>query len=248
MSQTAATSRRGWRAIERYTYVRRPYQDVWVWLGGHLSTLGAPLPDGGHSVELRIRPGGKEVSRPVRLHVGGFVAGADRARAALSWADAARPHLFPQLEAMLEIAPVPNDSEAFTQLGVVARYRPPFGPLGAIGDRVVGAEVTDAALTAFLDELADMVTDHTVSPSLPPEAETQTPQPLSDAAGIRRVLLTVDGLAVRRGGALGVWEALSAVPGVVHVSLDPWSGLVAVDHDPAACTPDQCMTALEEGS
>lgn len=246
MTATLMSTARGWRHIERYAYVQRTYEDVWGWLAGHLSEFGAPLPGGGHSVELRIRPAGREVSRPVRLHVGGLVAGEDRARAVVGWADATRPHLFPQLEAELEIAPVPNDARPFTQLGILARYRPPFGPLGAVGDRLVGAEVTDASLTTFLDELADAVEDHTVLQSLQPDAERGGDDAGERPLGFRRVFLTVDGLAARPGGAVAVCEALLAAPGAAHVSLDPWTGLVAVDHDPTRCSPARLMAVLDE--
>ena len=244
MHDTMTPRTQGWRQIERYVYVERVYEDVWTWLAGHLSTLGAPLPDGGRAVELRIRPGGRELGRPVRLHVGGLVVDEGQARAMLGWADAARPRLFPQLEAVLEIKPVPTEGPAFTQLGVLARYRPPFGTLGAIADRLLGAEVTDAALTTFLDELADAVAEHTVPPSLRPGGEPVRRIEMDDPP-LRRVLLTVDGLAVRPGGAVGVSETLMAVPGVATVSLDPWSGLVAVDHDPARCTLEQFTAALD---
>jgi hypothetical protein len=73
MNETVTSTTRGWRHIERYAYVERPYDQVSCWVGGHLSTLGDRLPGGGRSVELRIRPGEVEVSRPVRLHIGGLV-------------------------------------------------------------------------------------------------------------------------------------------------------------------------------
>jgi len=246
MPTKTTTTDWGWRHIERYAYVERPYEDVWVWLGAHLSELGDPLPGGGRSVELRIRPGGVDVSRPVRLHVGGLVAGDDRARASLGWADATHPHLFPHLEAVLEIAPVPNDALPFTQLGVVARYRPPLGRLGAIGDRLVGAEVTDVALTTFLDELVDAVESQTVSPSRHAETESSPLKRVDDDAETRRVLFVVDGLGVRPGGAAGARKMLAALPGVTHVSVDPRTSVVAVDHDPTRCTAKALMAVLEE--
>jgi hypothetical protein len=248
MNETATPTSRGWRTIERYAYVGRAYEDVWGWLAGHLSTLGAPLPDGGHVVELQIRPAGREYGRPVRFHVGGLVAGEDRARAALGWADATRPHLFPQLEAVLEVVPVSNNSLPYTQLGVLARYRPPFGALGAIGDRIAGAEVTDASLTTFLDELAMAVADGTTLPSMALEEENEEQQPKveDDSSGIQRVFLTVNGLATRPGGAVRLCERLMAVPGVVNVGIDPWVGLVEVDHDPTLCISDDLMAVLEE--
>jgi hypothetical protein len=246
MDAAATSAERGWRHIERYGYVERPYDDVWVWLAGHLSTLGEPLPGGGRSVELRIRPAGKKVSRPVRLRVAGLVCGEDRARAQLGWVDAGHPHLFPQLEATLEIAPVPNDAAPFTQVGIRARYRPPLGPLGAVGDRIVGAEVTDAALTLFLEELTDAVADHVDPPSLRAQPEDPGFAPPYDDPDVRRVLLTVDGLAVRPGGALGVCDALAVLPGIVHVSMNPFAGLVSVDHDPERCSFDQVVAVLED--
>jgi len=246
MPDTTTATTRGWRKMERYAYAERPYEDVWGWLAGHLSTLGDPLPGGDRSVELRIRPVGKEVSRAVRLHVGGLVCGDSRARAALRWGDAARPRLFPELTAILEIAPVPNDDVPFTQFGILARYRPPLGPLGAIGDRLVGAEVTDAALTTFLDELAQAAEEQLAPPSPPGRAGRAAGRPGDDDPAIRRLFLTLDGLAVRPGGAVGAGQALAATPGVVHVSLDPWTGLAAVDHDPARCGSQLMMAALEE--
>jgi hypothetical protein len=243
---TGASTTRGWRHIDRYVYVQRPYEEVWCWLAGHLSTLGDPLPDGGRSVELRIRPGGVKVSRPVRLHVGGLICGEERARAGLGWADAGHPHLFPQLEAVLELAPVPHDGLPFTQLGVLARYRPPLGPLGALGDHVVGAEVTDAALATFLDDLADAVADHIDAPSVRVQTgQEANPQEHNDPA-VRRLLLTVERLGVRPGGAVGTCDALAATPGVLNVSMDPWAGLVAVDHDPTRCSPEQMVAAMED--
>jgi hypothetical protein len=181
---------RGWRHLERYVYVERPYDDVWSWLAGHLSTLGERRPEGSRSLELRIRPGGVAVSRPVRLHLGGLVCGDDRARAGL------------------------------------------------------GAEVVDVSLTSFLDDLAGAVLDHVESPAR--DAPPAPPPPEEGDRAVRRLLLPVDGLAVRPGGATSVYEALSTVPGVVHVSLDPVSGLAAVAHDPAVCRPDRLTAALAE--
>src|SRR5687768_7493502 len=215
MSETVTSTERGWRTIERYAYVERPYEDTWTWMASHLSTLGEALPGGGRAVELRIRPAGTEIARPVRLHVAGLVCGEDRARAGLEWTDAARPHLFPQLEGTLEIAPVPHDGTPFTQIGILARYRPPLGPLGAIGDRLVGAEITDAALTAWLDDLADAVDDGVAAPSLGGPEPVPLPSPLAEDPAVRRVLLPVDRLAVRRGGAAGACAALEARSGVV---------------------------------
>jgi hypothetical protein len=245
MNETVTSTERGWRTIERYAYVERHYEDTWTWMASHLSTLGEELPGGGRAVGLRIRPAGTEIARPVRLRVAGLVCGEDRARAGLEWTDAAHPHLFPRLEGRLEIAPVPHDGAPFTQIGILARYRAPFGPLGAIGDRLVGADITDAALTVLLDELADAVDDGVAAPSMDPEP-VPSPRPLAEDPAVRRVLLPVEGLAVRRGGAVGACAALEARPGVVHVSLNPFSGLMAVDHDPDVCPSETLMDVLDD--
>jgi len=244
MRDTVRATHRGWRSIERYVYVERPYEDTWTWLAGHLSTLGAPLPGGGRSVDLRIRPAGSEIARPVRLQVGGMVCGDDQARARLEWTDAVHPHLFPRLEGTLQITPVPSDGAPFTEIGIQARYQPPLGPLGAVGDRIVGAGVTDAAMTTFLDELADAVAEQV--PAVSPEPQPASPEGQDDDPSIRRILLPVDGLAVRHGGGTRACAALRALDGVAHVSLNPFSELVAVDLDPAVCTTDDLMAALDD--
>lgn len=245
MTEPEAPAGRGWRGIERHAYVERPYESVWTWLAGHLSTLGEPLPGGGRAVDLRIRPAGKDISRPVRLHVGGVVCGEDRARASLGWADAAHPQLFPHLEGVLEIAPVPYDAAPFTQISIRARYRPPFGPLGAIADRLVGGDVTDVALTTLLDDLTAAVADHLPPPSMDDSRPGPAARPADEPPEVRRALLTIDGLTTRPGGAAAMCEEVMRLPGVVHASLNPFAGLVAVDHDPAATTTDEIMAVLE---
>jgi hypothetical protein len=242
MSDTTIPKDRSWRGIERYAFVPRAYDEVWPWLAGHLSTMGDPLPGGGRSVELHISPAGRDVSRSVRLAVGGLVCRDGAACASLQWADASHPRLFPKLTAVLELRPLPNDRRPFTQIGVQARYRPPLGPVGLIGDHLVGADIADVAITNFLDDLVGSVTD-----GLPAEPE---PEPVVvDLAGgdpeLRRHFLTLDGLGIRGGGAVGVYEALSSLPGVVHVSVDPWTGLVAVDHDPHRCGLAEMVAVLE---
>jgi hypothetical protein len=141
---------------------------------------------------------------------------------------------------------VPHEGAPFTQLGVQARYRPPLGPLGAIGDRLLGAEVVDASLTTFLEDLAAAVTDHVIAPSLTPEPDDGEAAAPEAGPETKRVFLTVDGLAVRPGGAVAAVGALAAIPGVIHVSLDPFADLAAVDHDPERCSPGQMQAALEE--
>jgi hypothetical protein len=246
MPSTVTSTTGGWRHIVRYAYIERPYDDVWGWLAGHLSTLGQPLPGGGRSVELHIRPAGVEISRPVHFHVSGLVCGNERATAAIGWVDAARPRLFPEFSAVLEVAPVRSDGAPFTQLGIIARYRPPFGPVGALGDRLIGADLTDEALNTLLDELA-RAAEGDIDPPAPAESPDQpdAEHHKLDDPGLRRLVLQVDGLAVRPGGAVGVAEALADVPGVVNVSLNPPAGLVSLDHDPAVSRLHEMLAVLD---
>ncbi len=238
-------TQRGWRELSRYTYVERPYEEVWPWLAHHLWNSGNALPDGGRSIPLRVRPAGVDVSRPLRMKVGGVVTSCGRTSVAIRGVDAAHPHLFPELDGDLEVAPVPNAGLPFTQIGVVARYRPPFGALGAVGDRLIGREVADAALTGFIDELAEAAERERDPPGpLFGPAASIAPQP-PDTAGLNRVVLTIGGLGVRRGGAVGASTALQAIPGVVAVSIEPWSGLTAVDYEPSVCTTDELLLAVE---
>ena len=246
MSDVATRSARGWREIHRYAYLQRPYEDVRSWLAAQLGTIGAPLPDGGRSIQLRIRPGGVELSRPVRLRLAGPVDGHTGARQALGWVDAAYPRLFPELDGVVELAVVPNRKRAFTQVGVVARYRPPFGALGAVADRLAGAEVADAALTAFLEELVGAAESDLAPPDLLPDADGESEASQPEEGGGRRVFLVIDALAVRSGGAVGASACLLAIPGVIAVSVDPWSGLAAVDYEPGRCSPGQLVDALQE--
>ena len=243
---TTTRSVRGWREIHRYAYLQRPYEDVRSWLAAHLSSIGAPLPDGGRSIQLRIRPGGVELSRPVRLRLAAPVDGQTGDRQGLGWVDAAHPRLFPELDGVVEVAPVPNRKRAFTQVGVVARYRPPFGALGAVGDRLAGAEVADAALTAFVEELVGAAESDLGPPALRPDRDgpSEASDPEEDDA--RRIYIVIDALAVRTGGAVGASACLMAIPGVIAVSVDPWSGLAAVDYEAERCSPGQLVDALQE--
>jgi hypothetical protein len=240
MADTPTSTTRGWRPIERYAYVPRSYDETWAWLAGHLSGLGEPLPGGGRSVELHVGPAGREFSRLVRLEVGGLVCADGGARAALAWADAAHPRLFPKLTAVLEVLPLPNESRPFTQIGVRARYRPPFGPVGSVGNHLVGGDVADAVITNFLDDLVGVLMG-----AVPAPQRSEDTRRDDDGGSLRRLFLTVDGLAVRPGGAVGVHAALLAVPGVVRAGIDPWTGLIAVDHDPDRGGLEEILDALE---
>ncbi|HET9769455.1 MAG TPA: hypothetical protein VFS16_01100 [Acidimicrobiia bacterium] len=54
-------------------------------------------------------------------------------------------------------------SHAMTQLGLLGRYRPPFGRVGALADGIAGHGIVLDSVEQFLDEITDRLLD-----ALPP--------------------------------------------------------------------------------
>ena len=111
--------------------VERPFEDVWARLAqSPAQILGRDgEADGtGAGTALHARRAGVDVSRDVRLRFGGMVCDERRARLSPRWEDAHHPRLFPVFDAVLELAPLKSGRHQVTQIGVVGRYRPPFGP------------------------------------------------------------------------------------------------------------------------
>jgi hypothetical protein len=147
----------GWREIRRYAYVERPYEQAWALLAGapRLVLGGEAAPEAGvGQVELHVRRAGLELKRPVRVYLAGVVCTETRAELALRWEDAGHPGLFPVLEARLELTPVAFGLAPATHVGLVGRYRPPFGAFGGVADRLFGADVVDDSVGTFVEDLA----------------------------------------------------------------------------------------------
>lgn len=62
---------------------------------------------------------------------------------------------------------------------------------------------------------------------------------------IARVTLAINGLALGGGGALTVERALTKVPGVVRVYVNPVTEMAYVEFDPAECSPSAFVAAVE---
>lgn len=242
--------RTGWRSVRHYAYVDRPYEDVWPALArAPRQVLGGDDhgPGGGETSPLHVRRAGIEVSRDIRMSFGGIVCDDERARLAVRWVDARHPRLFPLLEAVVEVAPVAAGHRAVTQVGLVGRYRPPFGAVGGIADRMAGAEVAEESVARFVEEVARRLAD--LVPAQPaPAAEAAAEMTEMDAppGGLRRVFLVVDGLGDRAEGAAGLQRTLAAVPGVATAVVDPRAGMAEVDYDPARCHPDLLLALVDE--
>jgi hypothetical protein len=139
----------GWRIVRHFAYVDRPFRDVRRWVAAGPQRLLA-----GPATQLRVRRGGRDVAREVRMVLGDIQIGIHSARLPIHWEDASHPGLFPILEATLEVAPVRSGRHAMTQVGLFGRYRPPFGRLGALADSVAGQDIVLDSVERFLDDLA----------------------------------------------------------------------------------------------
>ena len=69
----------------------------------------------------------------------------------LSWRATGATHLFPTMEADIDMAPL---GDAMTSITFQGRYEPPLGPLGREVDRVLLHRVVEASVRALLTRLA----------------------------------------------------------------------------------------------
>lgn len=235
----------GWRQIHRYAYIKRPYEDVWTVIAADhtLTVPGGVRCDGTGRLDLRVRLAGVEVTRPVTVRVGGLVVKDERSRLALSWWDKGHRNLFPVLEAVLELAPADFRGCRITQIGLVGRYRPPFGVFGSAVDRVAGFEIVAESVMKFVQDFTQRI--EAGVPAVPAPAAGEGPDDHDQTALRHRVFLPVDGLACRSGGAVTTRRLLSSLPGVSAVELDPIAGIAAVDYDPERNTPEDLQNLLE---
>jgi copper chaperone CopZ len=188
------------------------------------------------------------MSRDVQVTIGGIVLDEDAARLGLRWEDARRPKLFPVLEAALELAPLTAGHHDITQVGLVGRYRPPFGRLGTVADTLAGRRVVMESVERFIDDLAARI-EAEVPPRAPePEAEDQSVSVTRPSSRRRRVFLPVDGLERRPGGALALRQRLAGVPGVAEVEVDAVAGMTVVDYDATVCGLTRLLSVLDEES
>jgi copper chaperone CopZ len=235
-----------WRRIHRYAYVMRPYDDVWMAVAGSPSMLlDESAGDGLKRLQLHARLAGIDVARPVLVHVGGLVNRGDRAVLSLTWCDQGRRNLFPVMEAVLELLPVDYRGCPITQIGLVGRYRPPFGAFGTAIDRVAGAQIVAESVTWFVAGVARRLEAALPAPEAEPPLGNETAPVELDLASRPHVFLPVDGLSHRAGGAAAVREHLASVPGVQHVEIDPIAAMAVVDYDPERCTPDDFVAVLD---
>jgi hypothetical protein len=226
--------------IWRYAYVRRPYHDVVRLLaqaGERL--LGVEESSTVGVAHLGATLAGVEVSKAVRLGVWRLRVEGESASLPLRWEAAEHPGLFPTMEATLEVAPLVEGHQQLTQLGLVGRYRPPFGVAGQAGDALFGRDVAEESVEGFLDRLV-----WRLESELPPVPAVVAARPTPPPSQRRKVHIVLPDLRRRRGGLLALERRLSSAPDVTLIRLHP--GLAEVAYDPDLVTIGAILASVEE--
>ena len=112
--------------------------------------------DHGHTVltELAMPMGSRRISRQVEIVLGDAIETPSRTWLPLSWKASSAANFFPLLEGELEAAPLGIE---LTQIGLSARYKPPFGVVGSTLDRMFLHRVAEATVSDFLQHVAAAV-------------------------------------------------------------------------------------------
>lgn len=101
--------------------------------------------------EVGFPVAGHQVGKQVEIELGRPVATPGRTWLPISWHATGPRGIFPSLEGELEIAALgPN----LTQLGLSARYKPPFGLAGEALDRALLHRVAEATVRDFVERVA----------------------------------------------------------------------------------------------
>ena len=241
----------GWREIHYYAYVERPFDELWPLLATQPNNVlgdGRAVPRGRGTSELHVHLGGVEVARNVAMQFGELIWDDDRAGLAVHCRAARHPGMFPLLEARFELAPLPSGRRQLTQVGLVGWYRPPLGVLGDLADRLGGSGIAVESIRRFVEGVARRL--ETVSRPQRPRSDEDEPtidvtrEP--DSPELKKILLMVERLATRPGGAVGAARRLAATPGVVWVDIDPDTTLAEVHYDPARCHTRDLVDDLDE--
>ena len=238
----------GWRNFRHFAYVDRPFRDVRRLIAASpqqiLADPSGSTGEGPPAVSaLRVRRAGFDLTRDVRMVVGDVQIGIHSARLPLRWEDAARPGLFPVVDATLEVAPVRAGRHAMTQLGLFGQYRPPFGRLGALADSLAGQRIVLESIERFLEDLVDRFQADLQEPEPAPQEGAGNGAP--EQAGWHRIVLPVEALDHRPGGAAALALQLLGEPGVVDASVNPASGLAVIDYDATACSVGRLLRRVE---
>lgn len=151
------------REIRSYDYVNYPYAKVCDALKAdpmavfRTATKAAASRVERVAAELHVNIGGIEVGTNIAVSIGQIEeteGKTDLARATkmpIEWQAAARPRLFPLMNAELSIYPL---TATETQLDFLGHYKPPLGLFGDAVNAVVGHKVAEASVHRFVAEVA----------------------------------------------------------------------------------------------
>lgn len=133
-----------WRTLHEFAEVDQAFRDV------RRSVAAAPECSMAGAAQANVA--GLDLDRDIRMVVGDLQIGPHTARIPIHWEDLRQPAMVPLLDATLEFAPVAGRLP-ITQIGFLGRYRPPLGPLGTLGDSLVGSRLVLESVVAFLTDL-----------------------------------------------------------------------------------------------
>jgi hypothetical protein len=149
------------RELHAYTYVKEPYDEVTEVLASSAPSLvrAATAQAAEHTrsvvTTLYVPVAGFAIGREVVVRLGPFVPESHlRVRLAIAWRPVRGASVFPALDGQLEVAAL-SLRPPLTQITLSGCYTPPLGPLGTLGDTVVGHRVAEAAAHRFVTELAE---------------------------------------------------------------------------------------------
>ena len=151
------------RDLYCYDYVERPSGEIVQLFRTdprrllQLSTTEAVRHADEIAAELHVELAGLDIGTEVSIEIDAYNIHGDAGSFHLRWEAATRPALFPSMQASLEIAPLARGSRPLTQLSLAGHYRPPLGPLGVVGDVVIGHRVAEASIYRFLRDLASRI-------------------------------------------------------------------------------------------
>ena len=101
--------------------------------------------------EVGFPVGGLQVGKRVEIELGPPVRTPSRTWLPVTWRATGPRGIFPSLEGELEVAAL---GRHLTQLGLSARYKPPFGLVGQYLDRALLHRVAEATIRDFVERVA----------------------------------------------------------------------------------------------
>ena len=112
--------------------------------------------DHGHTVLAAVGfpVAGRRLDKQVEIELGDAVRTPSRTWLPIWWKATGAGSLFPSLEGELEAAPL---GKSLTQIGLSARYKPPFGAVGTTLDQMLLHRIAEATIQDFLQRVAAAV-------------------------------------------------------------------------------------------